>query len=115
MEFEPYIVYVKTDDANRITAIQSSAFLTDAEGWTEIDRGFGPQFMHAQGNYLTGPVYDEHGVPRYTLKDGAPEERTQEEMDADLIQQEKKPSEEERIAALEEQIDMLLSGVTDDA
>ena len=39
---------------------------------------------------------------------------TQEEMDADWIEPETKPSDAERITALEEQIDMLLSGVTAD-
>ena len=50
---ESYIVYVCTDDVGHITAINSSAFLTDTAGWTAIDEGCGDRFHHAQGNYLS--------------------------------------------------------------
>lgn len=83
MEMKPYIVYVKIDDANRITAVNSSAFIADTTGWTEIDSGFGDKYHHAQGNYLPGPLYDDRGICRYKLVDGEVQERTQEEMDAD--------------------------------
>ena len=36
LTIEPYIVYVRIDDANRITAINSSAFVTDTDGWVEV-------------------------------------------------------------------------------
>lgn len=83
-EMQPYIVYVKTDDENRITAIDSSAFLADASGWIQIDSGFGDRYHHAQGNYLTKPLTDERGVYRYKLEGGKPVERTAEEMDEDF-------------------------------
>lgn len=124
MEFEmnSYIVYVKTDDENRIAAVNSSAFLRDTDGWTEIDSGYGDKYHHAQGNYLSLPVYDERGICRYKLiEDAANEygyavqERTQEEMDAEYAARPAPAmTDRERIAALEEQIDMLLSGVTED-
>lgn len=85
MKKQPYIVYVKTDEKNRIQAVHSSAFLPDPSGWTEIDRGYGDRFHHAQGNYFDKPIVDEHGIYRYKLADGQPLERTQAEMDLDAI------------------------------
>lgn len=72
MEFEmpPYIVYAKTNSCGYITAVNSSAFLSDAAGWTEIDGGFGDRYHHAQGNYLPKPIITEVGVYRYKLIDG---------------------------------------------
>lgn len=103
-EIEPYIVYVKIDDANRITAVNSSAFLRNTEGWTEIDRGYTQNHHHAQGNYFDKLIYDDHGIKRYKLVDGKPVERTQEEMDADWIEPAPQPAPDNRIAALEEQL-----------
>lgn len=105
-EMEPYIVYVKTDDENRITAINSSAFIPDPSGWTEIDRGFGDKYHHAQGNYFDKPNRDMRGICRYKLEDGKPVERTQEEMDADLVVPEDKPSLESRVTTLEEKVNV---------
>ena len=104
MDIQPYIVYVKTDEQNRITAVNSSAFLTDTDGWTEIDSGFSYEYHHAQGNYFPKPIMDERGIYRYKLEDGKPVERTQEEMDADYVPPVKKPSDAERIAQLEEEL-----------
>lgn len=106
-EIEPYIVYVKADDANRITAVNSSAFLPDLTGWTQIDSGFGDRYHHAQGNYLDKPLYDERGICRYKLTDGQPIERSAEDMDADYIEPEETQSDRERIEALEAQNAML--------
>lgn len=79
---EPYIVYVQTDEQGRITAVNSSAFVST--GWgTEIDRGYGDKYHHAQGNYLDGPVYTMDGIPRYKLEEGEAVERTEEEIEAD--------------------------------
>ena len=104
MEMTPYIVYVKLDDTNRITAVNSSSFLRDVTDWTEIDSGFGDKYHHAQGNYFDKPIMDERGICRYTLEDGKPVERTQEEMDADYKPPVPKPSEADRITALEEEL-----------
>lgn len=111
MEFEPYIVYVKTDDENRITAVNSSAFLRNTEGWTEIDSGYGDKYHHAQGNYFDKPIMDERGIWRYKLEDGQPVERTASEMDADYVAPEVKPSEAERIAALEQAMAAIEEGI----
>ena len=78
-----YGVYVKIDKAGRIVSINSDAFLTDLNGWMKIDEGYGDRYHHAQGNYLDGPLYDDRGICRYKLADGAVVPRTQAEMDAD--------------------------------
>ena len=84
MEITPYIVYVQTDDQNRIISVNSSAFLADVNGWTEIDRGVGDKYHHAQGNYFTKPIIDERGVFRYKMVDGEPIERSQDDMNGDI-------------------------------
>ena len=104
MEFEPYIVYVKTNSNGYITAVNSSAFLTDTTDWVKIDSGYGDKYHHAQGNYFDKLIYDDRGIKRYKLVDGKPVERTQEEMDADYTPPVSKPSDADRIAALEEEL-----------
>ena len=99
MKMQPYVVYVKVDESNRITAINSSEFLTDVTVWIEIDQGFGDKYHHAQGNYFDKPLCDERGFYRYKLVDGKPVERTQEEMDADYVPPEVKPTQLDRIEA----------------
>lgn len=104
IEMQPYIVYIKPDDQNRIKAVNSSAFLRDTDGWVEIDRGFDTRHHHAQGNYFPLPIYDERGIHRYMIaktsdwperkmyvlfthnnEEWAVYERTQAEMDADYV------------------------------
>lgn len=111
MEMRPYIVYVKVDESNRVTSINSSAFLADVTGWTEIDSGYGDKYHHAQGNYFDKPLYDERGIYRYKLVDGKPVERTQEEMDADYVPPEVKPTDTERILQLESEKKLLTAQV----
>lgn len=127
MEMKPYIVYVKTDDANRIIAANSSAFIQDITGWVEIGSGFGDKYHHAQGNYFPKPIMDMRGIKRYRayqftdapegeiiarfFKDGEEYvilERTQEEMDADYTPTEIKPTTEQRVDALETTTDDII-------
>ena len=75
-----YIVYVKINSVGYITAVNSSAFLTDTSGWTEIDRGSGDKYHHAQGNYLPGPLMTDGGAYRYKLVNSKPVECTPEEI-----------------------------------
>ena len=102
---ELYTVYIKIDDASRIIAINSSAFLPSTEGWVAIDRGLGDRYHHAQGNYLSKPLYEERGIPVYKYVDGEVLERTQEEIDADYHEPVPEPSETDlalvELAALE--------------
>lgn len=108
MEMQPYVVYVKVDESNRVTSINSSEFLADVTGWTEIDSGYGDKYHHAQGKYFPHPLYDERGICRYKLVDGKPVERTQEEMDADYVPPEEKPTTEQRVDALETTTDDII-------
>lgn len=87
MKHKTYAVLVRTDEQDRIIAINSSAFVADAEGWVQIDEGDGDRYHHAQGNYLPMPLTDDRGVYRYKLADGHAVERTQAEMDGDYTAQ----------------------------
>ena len=111
MEMRSYIVYVKVDESNRVMSINSSEFLADVTGWAEIDSGFGDKYHHAQGNYFDKPLCDERGIYRYKLVDGKPVERTQEEMDADYVPPEVKPTDTERILQLESEKKLLTAQV----
>lgn len=77
--YEIYKVYVKPDENGIITAINSSAFLSDTTNWTEIDEGDGDRFHHAQNNYLPVGLIDENGIYNYKLIDGTPVLRTEED------------------------------------
>ena len=92
MEENTYKVYVKTNESGVITAINSSAFLTDTSGWTEIDEGSGDKFHHAQNHYLPAGLTCENEIFNYKLTDGKPELRTTEEKVPEL----------ERVAAAQE-------------
>lgn len=83
MDTENCKVLVQTDEAGRVTAINSDAFVS-GDGWTQIDEGEGDRYRHAQNNYLLKPLTDERGVYRYKLVDGLVVQRTQAEMDADF-------------------------------
>lgn len=103
MEMKPYIVYVKTDSSGYITAINSSAFLTDTTDWTEIDSGYGDKHHHAQGNYFDKPIMTMGGAYRYKLTDGNAVECTAEE----IKEQEEanvKPAEPTQLDVIEAQV-----------
>lgn len=82
MEFtmNPYIVYVKTDSNGYITAVNSSEFMPDTAGWTEIDSGFGDKHHHAQGNYFPEPIRTTGGAYCYKMVDGVPVECSNDEI-----------------------------------
>ena len=103
-----YKVYIRRDDAERIIDVNSDAFLTETNDWTQIDEGVGDRYHHAQNNYFPKPKYDERGIPRYAyVPDGDPKwrERTAEEMDADYVTPVVKPSADELLNALMEGIE----------
>lgn len=106
MEFEnPYIVYAKPNSSGYITAVNSSAFLTDTADWVEIDSGYDDKYHHAQGNFFPESIITEGGAYRYKLVDGKPVECTAEE----IAEQEaanasaSTHTQEERISTLEEE------------
>lgn len=98
---ETYLVYVKTNSSGYITAVNSSAFLTDTTGWVEVDRGYGDKYHHAQGNYFPLPITTDGGAYRYKLVDGVPVECTQEEISQqeEALRPVDEPTQEDRIEA----------------
>lgn len=80
MEIKPYIVYVKLDSSGYITAINSSAFLSNHTGWVQIDEGYGDKYHHAQGNYFPESIITEGGAYRYKMVYGKVVECTAEEI-----------------------------------
>ena len=110
---QPYKVLVRMDDAGRVVAINSSAFITDMNGWTEIDSGWGDKYHHAQGNYLESPLIDDRGLFLYKLENGQVVERSAAEVEADYKPQPAAPTQEERLAALEDAFNLLLDGATE--
>lgn len=107
-----YKVYVKTNDAGEIIAINSDAFLDIQDGWENIDEGSGDRFHHAQGNYLPAPVTDEHGRYNFKLVDGVVTAIPDEEKPA-LPQPEAPAPLEEQVAELREALNLLLEGATE--
>ena len=112
MEFamNPYIVYAKTDSGGPITAVNSSAFLPDTAGWTEIDSGYGDRYHHAQGNFFPQPLITEGGAYRYKLIDGMVTECSESEI---LEQEEAQkrntpPTLQDRVDALETTADDMI-------
>lgn len=112
MEFamNPYIVYAKTDSGGHITAVNSSAFLPDTAGWTEIDSGYGDRYHHAQGNFFPQPLITEGGAYRYKLIDGMVTECSESEI---LEQEEAQkrntpPTLQDRVDALETTADDMI-------
>lgn len=104
MEVDVYKVYAKISEFGYITSVNSSAFLSDTTGWTEIGQGTGDKYHHAQGNYLPGPLMTMGGAYRYKLVNGKPVECTSEE-----IQEQEEankplqtPSLDDRVTGLEE-------------
>ena len=111
MEFEnPYIVYVKPNDAGYITTVNSFAFLPDNTGWTEIDSGYGDKYHHAQGNYFPLPIITDGGAYRYKLVDGNPVECTAEEIEAqeEALKPVPSPTLESRVETLETTTDDMI-------
>lgn len=99
-----YKVYIKTDKNGCITEINSSAFLQHTEGWTEIDRGIGDKFHHAQNNYFPFPLADAYGVYRYKLENSGVIVRNSLEMDVERERIKQKQANESRITGLKKRL-----------
>ena len=72
---QPIKVFVKVNDKNEITAVGSSVFIQDTNGWVEVDSGFGDKYTHAQSQYFNKPIIDDNGQYSYTFTDGVIEEK----------------------------------------
>lgn len=66
-----YKVYVSLQDGY-ITSINSEIFLSQEEiqTMTEIDKGQGDKYAHAQSQYLEKGLVDEHGRYNYKFVEG---------------------------------------------
>lgn len=101
-------VYVKVNEQNEITTINSDIFLADTTGYIQIDEGEGDKYAHAQGNYLDKPLTDEQGRYNYKYVDGEVVEIT-DKAEVEIIPQ---VTTEERLQALEEaMLEMVLGGM----
>lgn len=94
-----YKVYVSLQDGY-ITSINSDIFLSDEEiqTMTEIDKGQGDKYAHAQSQYLDKELVDEHGRYNYKYVEGKVIEVA--EADKPTIEEPKAvPTEQEKINA----------------
>lgn len=108
-------VYIRTDESNRVVDINSGAFLTDLTGWVEVDEGTGDRYNHAQGNYLPLSLVTEGGAYRYAYTENGVVERSADDIAAEetAAAESQQPTTEERVAQLEQALELLLSGVTE--
>lgn len=65
-------VYINKDSENNITSINSEIFLSEEEmsTMTEIDKGKGDKYAHAQGLYLEKGLVDKYGRYNYKFVEG---------------------------------------------
>ncbi|MCI7166159.1 MAG: hypothetical protein MR967_04355 [Holdemanella sp.] len=94
-----YKVYVSLQDGY-ITSINSEIFLSEEEidTMTEIDKGQGDKYAHAQSKYLEKGLVDEHGRYNYRFLEGKVVEVS--EADKPTIEEPKAvPTEQDKINA----------------
>lgn len=93
-------VYINKDSENNITSINSEIFLSQEEidTMTEIDKGQGDRYAHAQGLYLENGLVDKYGRYNYKYVEGKVIEVA--EGDKPTIEEPKAvPTEQEKINA----------------
>lgn len=104
-----YKVYVRADTEGRIIEINSSAFLQNTAGWTQVDEGAGDRYHHAQGNYFPTPLRDDRGIYHYKLVGKKAALRMGAEMDEDAAAlPAPAQTESERLRAWQEEIEAAL-------
>lgn len=93
-------VYISKDSESNITSINSEIFLSQEEiqKMTEIDKGQGDKYAHAQGLYLEKGLVDKYGRYNYKYVEGKVIEVA--EGDKPTIEESKAvPTEQEKINA----------------
>ena len=67
-----YKVYVKLNKDKQVTSINSEIFLSNEEiqTMTEIDKGQGDKYAHAQSQYLEKGLIDKYGRYNYKYVEG---------------------------------------------
>ena len=121
MEHTPtyYRHYITTDEAGRVLSGWSDGPhpLRDTANAVCIEEKGGYHFRLSPDGEENPCLYDWNGmIPRYRWDGTQVVKRSEEEILADraaLPEQKTTPSQEERIAELEESLDLLLSGVTE--
>lgn len=96
---DEYKVYVSLSNGY-ITSINSEIFLSEEEiqTMTEIDKGQGDKYAHAQSQYLEKGLVDEHGRYNYKYVEGKVVEVA--EADKPIVEEPKaEPTEQEKINA----------------
>lgn len=106
-------VYIKIDSQNRIIACDGGytiGNITDFSEWLLIDEGAGDKYNLCQSNYFDKPLYEDHGVPVYKFEKGLAVERSQAEIDADIVEPTYEPTD---IEILNSKLDFLamISGI----
>ena len=103
-------VYIKIDENNCITEIDSSIFLDNTENYIQIDEGIGDKYSHAQGNYFDvkngeKPLRDIQGRCNYKFVDNKITELTEEEKESLFpIQEEAQETTEKKLEKLDKNI-----------
>lgn len=94
-----YKVYVSLQDGY-ITSINSDIFLSQEEiqAMTEIDKGQGDKYAHAQSQYLEKGLVDEYGRYNYKYVEGKVVEVAEEDKPA-IVESRQEPTEQEKINA----------------
>ena len=63
-------VYIKINEKNEITEINSSVFVSKNDNYIKIDDGCGDKYVHAQNLYLEKPIISRNFEYNYIYKDG---------------------------------------------
>lgn len=67
---QPIKVYIKVNQDNFITEVNSEIFINDLTGWTYIDSGFGDKYAHAQSQYFDKLLMNDNGTYNYKIING---------------------------------------------
>lgn len=102
--------YIAIDEAGRILRGFSDDFEQPTDGAICINEDGGRHFE--LNGVINQPMTDYNGVPLYKFDGKQVVERTQEEMDADVMQIPSPPTLEERTSALESALLELVTGGT---
>jgi hypothetical protein len=93
-------VYINKDSENNITSINSEIFLSQEEmdTMTEIDKGQGDKYAHAQSQYLEKGLVDEKGRYNYRFVEGKVVEVAEEDKPT-ITEPKAVPTEQDKINA----------------
>ena len=106
-------VYIKLDSQNRIIRCEGGytiGNIDNVDDWILIDEGDGDKYNLCQSHYFEKPLFEDHGVPVYKFEKGLAVERSQAEIDADIVEPTYQPTD---IEILNSKVDFLamVSGI----